>query len=446
MPGRVPRRIKNVNNMKTIETIGEGVPPADPQAEPPANDGIGKQMQPPTWTQLNHVQAIMERDTALSRFLGPKTHLVKKKTGEQVGFSPETAAVIQGFCDDNKDAAKATKFDVFSMANNVLKLKKTKTLTGEAASTGTADAVAVTNTTEPDTLPDQPQKEAAMEKGKQTLASILKRIALDQIDLKAGTESRQLNQEVVEEYTEAWKHKAKFPRIQVCHEGKEGGMYYLAEGSHRVVSAKKAGLTMIDAEVFPGGRLEALEKSLGSNQTHGHRRTAADKEYAVKKALVEFSDRSDRMIATMCGVSATFVGKCRKAGEQATTVHVDSSEEGKPKKRRGRDGKERKVSKRSKPPKKQEAAEDAQSTKPTAQEAASEADGGAGQTDRISGLRQLVSEVQSGLASALEENLQQGVTEILREHLVWCRSKWTMLSGNGDWPADPDHRPLGAVR
>jgi hypothetical protein len=92
-----------------------------------------------------------------------------------------------------------------------------------------------------------------------------------------------------------------------------------------------------------GNRLEALEASLKSNHAHGLRRSAADKCYAVDKALKEFPDRSDRMVAEMCGVSPTFVGKRRELVPEPSTVHEDSSAKPAAKTRVGRDGKRRKL-------------------------------------------------------------------------------------------------------
>jgi hypothetical protein len=164
--------------------------------------------------------------------------------------------------------------------------------------------------------------------------------SLDLLDDKAGTESRELKPDVVEDYVEGWTANANFDPILVY---RDGDHYFLADGFHRVAAARKAGRTHVPADVRKGDRLAALEASLKSNHTHGSRRTAEDKIYAVDKALREFQGRSDRMVAEMCGVSPTFVGKRRELMPEPSTVHVDSSAKPAPKTRVGRDGRCRKL-------------------------------------------------------------------------------------------------------
>lgn len=164
--------------------------------------------------------------------------------------------------------------------------------------------------------------------------------SLDLLDEKAGTESRELNQEKVDEYEQHWKSGGTFPAIIVYH---NGDRHFLADGFHRKAGARKAGLTHVPAMVRVGDRLAALEASLKSNHAHGLPRSVADKCYAVDKALKEFPDHSDRMLAEMCGVSPNFVGKHRELMAEPSTAHEDSSAKPAAKTRVGRDGRRRKL-------------------------------------------------------------------------------------------------------
>ncbi len=211
--------------------------------------------------------------------------------------------------------------------------------------------------------------------GRAAPLSMLGMIALSQIDLTAGTESRPLNQELVHEYAESHRQGATFPPVVVY---REGGTHFLAEGFHRLAAAKEAGLTEIQGRVFEGGRLDALKRSLCSNDTHGQRRTTADKKFAVNKAFKEFAGTSDRAIAQMCRVSPTFVGECRRELEEGSTVHADSATLLQAEKRIGLDGKTRSLPRKpSKAAKGDPTVAEAQATHPTDNEASSKKLGGA---------------------------------------------------------------------
>ena len=168
--------------------------------------------------------------------------------------------------------------------------------------------------------------------------TLVPEFSLDLLDEDAGIESRELHPQVVEEYTKVWKSGVVFKPIRVRQDGQK---HYCTDGSHRVASARRAGRTHVPALVCAGTRLEALEVSLRSNHVNAERRTDADKKYSVEKALKEFYERSDRVIAEMCGVSPTFVGKRRELMSEPSTVHVDSSAKAAQKTRVGRDGKKR---------------------------------------------------------------------------------------------------------
>jgi hypothetical protein len=154
-------------------------------------------------------------------------------------------------------------------------------------------------------------------------------LVVSSIRANAGTQTRAaISEATVAEYAEAMIHGDKFPPV-IVFQSEEG--LILADGFHRVRSAKQAGFDTITAEIRQGTRLDALRYSLSANHTHGLRRTNEDKRHAVCVALRELWRLSDRMVAGMCGVSVTFVGGVRR--ELST---VDSSS-----KRLGKDGKSR---------------------------------------------------------------------------------------------------------
>jgi hypothetical protein len=86
--------------------------------------------------------------------------------------------------------------------------------------------------------------------------------------------------------------------------------------------------------VGKGSMADAKYCSLGSNQTHGLRRTRRDKRRAVRLALDLDDDLSNREIAKHIGVSHTFVANCRRelsaqGGEQmeiGTQYETDAEE------------------------------------------------------------------------------------------------------------------------
>jgi len=104
----------------------------------------------------------------------------------------------------------------------------------------------------------------------------------------------------------------RFPPIVLFTDGKD---YWLGDGWHRVLAARKAGLTEIAAEVRPGTRRDALLFAVGANISHGLPRNNADKRKAVGLLLTdaEWSQWNDREIARHCQVSNRFVSNMRRS-------------------------------------------------------------------------------------------------------------------------------------
>jgi len=134
-------------------------------------------------------------------------------------------------------------------------------------------------------------------------------ISIEQIDIYGGTQARaQTNDDAIEGYGEEMNRGTVFPPIALYF---DGTTYWLADGFHRYLAAKRIGRTAITAEVQPGGRVDALKHALGANVTNGVHRNNADKRNAVEIALEEWPDRANPVIAEICRVSVEFVRTTR---------------------------------------------------------------------------------------------------------------------------------------
>jgi hypothetical protein len=128
-----------------------------------------------------------------------------------------------------------------------------------------------------------------------------------------------LRDETVDDYAFDMLNKAVFPPVIVFHDGND---YWLGDGFHRVAAARKIDRETIVAEVRQGTKRDAILYGIGSNASHGLRRTQADKRQAVERLLKdpEWARWSDRKIAEVAKVDHKTVGTIRKqlAGEFPT--------------------------------------------------------------------------------------------------------------------------------
>lgn len=102
-----------------------------------------------------------------------------------------------------------------------------------------------------------------------------------------------------------------FPAITMIHDGSN---YWLAAGFHRYHAYRKTEIDEVEVEVVRGTQPDAKWHSIGSNRTHGHRLTNADKRYAIDLALAdaELAEYSAREIAAHVGVSHQTVSSRRR--------------------------------------------------------------------------------------------------------------------------------------
>jgi hypothetical protein len=121
----------------------------------------------------------------------------------------------------------------------------------------------------------------------------------------------EMNPDVVLEYADDMAAGAVFPPVVVYHDGTD---YWLGDGFHRVEAARKLERETIDAEVREGGDRDAILHGIGSNASHGLRRTQADKRRAIERLLhdEDWAKWSDRKIAKFAKVDHKTVAKVRR--------------------------------------------------------------------------------------------------------------------------------------
>ncbi len=160
---------------------------------------------------------------------------------------------------------------------------------------------------------------------------VLRNLPLAEIVLDANVQPRaKIDPRVVEEYVERIAAGHTLPPVDVFDDGQQK---FLAEGFHRGEAHRKLEHVEIACRVHQGSKQDAIWFAIKANQTHGLRRTTADKQRAVEMALrhPNGAGMSDSQIAEVVGVSHTMVAKHREKLE--STCKICKSEE-----RTGRDG------------------------------------------------------------------------------------------------------------
>ncbi len=136
-------------------------------------------------------------------------------------------------------------------------------------------------------------------------------IALSAIQ-DGGAQMRvEMKLDIVLDYAKDMEAGAIFPPVVVYCDGLD---FWLGDGFHRVEAARKLERETIDAEVLDGDVRQAILHGIGSNASHGLRRTQADKRRAVERLLrdEEWSTWSNRKIAKAAGVDHKTVNKVRR--------------------------------------------------------------------------------------------------------------------------------------
>jgi uncharacterized ParB-like nuclease family protein len=175
------------------------------------------------------------------------------------------------------------------------------------------------------------------------MSSEEKQVTLDiaLIRLDGGTQVRvKLARMLVKEYAERMDAGDVFPPVVVVFDGQH---YWLADGFHRLHALLELNRTTIECRVFEGTVRDALLVALKANSAHGLRRSNSDKRRAVEIVLAdeEWSKKSTRWIANVCGVSRKFVEYTRA---EVATVAAHPQEGGySTAVRLGRDGRQHAV-------------------------------------------------------------------------------------------------------
>ncbi len=136
-------------------------------------------------------------------------------------------------------------------------------------------------------------------------------IALSDIQDRGAQMRVGMKPDIVREYADAMADGAVFAPVDVYY---DGSIYWLADGYHRVDAARKLDRETIEAEVHEGGERDAILHGIGSNDSHGIRRTQTDKRRAVERLLrdEEWSKWSDRKIAKAAKVDHKTVANVRR--------------------------------------------------------------------------------------------------------------------------------------
>jgi hypothetical protein len=135
-------------------------------------------------------------------------------------------------------------------------------------------------------------------------------ILINRISMEGTQASAELNQIIIGEYAEAYEEGIELPAIDVYFDEET---YWLADGFHRLKAVQHIGRESIAAKVYPGGQREAILHAVGANETHGLRRTNADRRHAVCILLTdpEWNAWANTEIARRCNVSEFLVRTIR---------------------------------------------------------------------------------------------------------------------------------------
>jgi transposase-like protein len=110
----------------------------------------------------------------------------------------------------------------------------------------------------------------------------------------------------------------------------------VVDGQHRVAAARRLGLACLQVRWFDGSAEDAFVEFVRCNVGHGLPLGLAERRSAAGRILRSHPERSDRGVASVCGVSPKTVARLR--GELARTAKQDG-----PARRVGRDGRVRPV-------------------------------------------------------------------------------------------------------
>ena len=86
----------------------------------------------------------------------------------------------------------------------------------------------------------------------------------------------------------------------------------VVDGHHRMAAARQLGLRELRVTWFDGSAEDAYLEFVRCNVGHGLPLTLAERRQAARQMLRSHSERSDRAIASVCGVSPTTIARLRR--------------------------------------------------------------------------------------------------------------------------------------
>jgi hypothetical protein len=133
-----------------------------------------------------------------------------------------------------------------------------------------------------------------------------------------------LNESIIQEYANLMRAGVEFPPVRTWF---DGCAYWLSDGFQRMAAAELVGLNQISAEVFRGTLEDARWDSYAANAAHGLRRTRADIEVIIRRAVEhpKGSQISSRELARHLGMPEPTLRRWRKrvsASPDADTTRV----------------------------------------------------------------------------------------------------------------------------
>ncbi|MEI7881520.1 MAG: ParB N-terminal domain-containing protein, partial [bacterium] len=158
----------------------------------------------------------------------------------------------------------------------------------------------------------------------------MQELLIEKIRTDGDVQSRErISDDYVEELADLIQDGKKLPPIEVFNDGTD---IWVSDGFHRIHAHLKANKRTIRCDVKKGTKAAAMLASCAANQTHGLRRTNADKRRAMELTLKLKPDWSDQAIANHAGVHVNTVALTRRQLPQNVGVE-----------RTGVDGKTRKI-------------------------------------------------------------------------------------------------------
>jgi lysophospholipase L1-like esterase len=142
--------------------------------------------------------------------------------------------------------------------------------------------------------------------------SKLSAVALLDIRLDGGTQAREeIHPDTVSDYAQVLRQGKTLPAVVVFY---DGAVYWLADGFHRYFAHRELGLERVEADIRQGTQRDAVLYAAGANDTHGLRRSNADKRRAVKMILAdpEWAGWSNVEISKRCAVDDKTVASVRE--------------------------------------------------------------------------------------------------------------------------------------